>query len=66
MREAPRRFVSDVSAFEVSLKVRLGRFTEAAALRDRWSEALGRRRLRVSARAGGAALESARPAPARP
>ncbi len=32
---APRRFVSDVSAYEVSLKVGLGRFPEAAALRDR-------------------------------
>ncbi|MFJ9317318.1 type II toxin-antitoxin system VapC family toxin [Pimelobacter simplex] len=38
--EAPRRFVSDVSAYEVALKVRLGRFPAATALRDRWTEAL--------------------------
>ena len=42
LRDAPRRFVSDVSAFEVSLKVGLGKFTGAAALRDNWSRALTR------------------------
>lgn len=42
LAEAPRRYVSDVSAFEVSLKVGLGKFPEAAALRDQWSTALTR------------------------
>lgn len=37
---APRRHVSDASAFEVSLKVRLGKFPAAGALCDQWSEAL--------------------------
>ncbi|WP_181411022.1 type II toxin-antitoxin system VapC family toxin [Nocardioides humi] len=39
LQEAPRRVVSDVSAFEVSLKVRLGTFPGAVVLRDRWVEA---------------------------
>lgn len=42
LKEAPRRFVSDVSAFEVSLKVGLGKFAEAAPLRDNWASALAR------------------------
>jgi PIN domain nuclease of toxin-antitoxin system len=40
LNNAPRRLVSDVSAFEVALKVRLGKFPEAAALRDQWKQAL--------------------------
>ncbi len=40
LRDAPRRFVSDVSAFEVSIKVGLGKFAEAVALRDNWSRAI--------------------------
>jgi PIN domain nuclease of toxin-antitoxin system len=42
LHEAPRRLVSDVSAFEVALKVRLGKFEGAAGLCERWSEALTR------------------------
>lgn len=42
LREAPRRMVSDVSAFEVSLKVGIGKFGEAAPLRDNWASALSR------------------------
>jgi PIN domain nuclease of toxin-antitoxin system len=40
LTSAPRRLVSDVSAFEVALKVRLGKFPAAGALRDRWREAV--------------------------
>lgn len=40
LQDAPRRFVSDVSAYEVALKVRLGKFPTATALRDRWTDAL--------------------------
>lgn len=40
LTSAPRRFVSDVSAFEVALKVRLGKWPEAAALGARWRDAL--------------------------
>lgn len=37
---AEHRFVSDVSAFEVALKVRIGKWPEAAALQARWRDAL--------------------------
>lgn len=40
LTEAPRRYVSDASAYEVSLKVRLGKFEAASALRDQWTTAL--------------------------
>ncbi|MDQ6526692.1 type II toxin-antitoxin system VapC family toxin [Nocardioides sp. LHD-245] len=40
LHQAPRRLVSDISAFEVAFKVRLGKFPGAAGLRDRWAEAL--------------------------
>ncbi len=40
LKAAPQRFVSDVSAFEVALKVRLGTWPEAAALQARWRDAL--------------------------
>lgn len=45
LERAPRRFVSAGSAFEVALKVRLGKFPGAASLRDSWTEA----RTRLSA-----------------
>ncbi|WP_203337447.1 type II toxin-antitoxin system VapC family toxin [Nocardioides limicola] len=41
LESSPRRFVSAGSAFEVSLKVRLGKYTGAAALCGSWSEARG-------------------------
>jgi PIN domain nuclease of toxin-antitoxin system len=40
LEAAPRRYVSDASAYEVSLKVRLGKFAGARPLCERWSDAL--------------------------
>ncbi|GAA3661638.1 type II toxin-antitoxin system VapC family toxin [Nocardioides ginsengisoli] len=40
LEAAPRRYVSDASAYEVSLKVRLGKFPGARPLCERWSDAL--------------------------
>lgn len=42
LEAAPRRYVSDASAFEMALKVRLGKFPPAAALRDQWAAAVAR------------------------
>ena len=40
LEAAPRRYVSDASAYEVALEVRLGKFPGARALPERWRDAL--------------------------